>query len=280
MRRGLLASQDEAAGGSQDSEPTCVGVKRLLGWVSTIDQWIAGEKKKNPQFECEHVYGLIATRTNKETGKREVLMCHGNYTDNEKEGQPKPFIQFPGGKGQVGEHPVTALHRELNEEAKITSDQLPPTLTYRGVYLQQNKRFAVHSFVYEDCPWDADVLTANAGSDTSRFFWTSEPFNHEFPPTEQGERVLRQLGFTGKRSANTPDDSYNGNLLREIAVEGQELHLMTDAELKEYRSNLNEFIYQSITYGAPGGIDAENREEAKKQLAAVNAELRERGFIV
>jgi 8-oxo-dGTP pyrophosphatase MutT (NUDIX family) len=255
--RAFLAVADTERG--EVSEPTCVGKENLLARVAKIDHWAERE-----QVEFRYVSGLIALRTNKETGEREVLMVHGN---DSKTKEPKLFVQPPGGKVHRGEDHVVALHRELDEELEVVPS---PTVTYLNTYVQQDHKFAVHAFVYEDCPWEPKDFTY--GGDVTRAFWTSKPFEQEYPPTEQMCRVLRQLGFTGPLTKNDPPDEYSGDptSLEDWATE----------DLQERRKKLLHYILMSEQRGgADGGIDGEDREEMREEVRVIEEELKRRGVL-
>lgn len=211
-RARTVASEEKVA------HPTCVGIERLLARIAAIDLW-----QKREEVQCTYVSGLVATRTNPVTGKREVLMVNGKES---KTGIRKEFWQPPGGRVEPGEDHVAALHRELEEELRLSDFGLsiPPDISYHSTYVQKNKRYAVHAFRMENCTWDAEALTRAAreraargeNSDVDQVIWTDNPFYEEDGKTpriltEQFDRILRQMGFTGPKNKNSPPDDYDGD---------------------------------------------------------------------
>ena len=201
----MLAERAEKQKKSEQ-DPSCVGVEKLMTSVSDIDSW-AGQEG----IAVKYVSGLMATRINSETQRREVLLVKGS-----SKGKPKEFWQFPGGHVLAGEGPVVALHRELREEMSV---EIPNTVSYVKTYIPKPKPdtkevLAIHAFMMENCDWKEDTVTL--GDDVSEMIWTDNPLVDENGNprilTEQVDYMLRKtLGYEGPKNKNTcPDEDYMG----------------------------------------------------------------------
>lgn len=186
------------------NSPFCIGKAQLYQRSREVKDWI---KRENTGTTL--VSGLIALRTNPKTGLREVLLVNGIDSVT---GKRKEFSQFIGGKIGLDEDPLTGLTRELREEV----GKVPARVKYMGTYVQQNKKFAIHAFVYENCKWKVEDLKKGGDVDTAE--WTATPFIHsDRTPrvlTEQTDRYLCKLGFVGPRNKNTPPDDYDGDAIK------------------------------------------------------------------
>ena len=177
--------------------------------MRNIDEWAKKEGVK-----VTYVSGLIATRTNPETGEMEVLLVNGFSKDENGERTiRKPYWQFPGGKVKSDEDPRAALDREVEEELGVKP---PESTKYVSTYLpeetidrENGTALVIHTYAFpEDSSWTEDDLKPQ--DDVAEIIWTNDPFGFVMKQgmtlTPQTDFMLKVLGYHDPEHANTPKD--------------------------------------------------------------------------